>query len=338
MRLAPFLAVALLTGCPSAPVELPQPRPTPAPPPLASVPPSAPPHEPQADAPKAAGLTMTLDGAPIEVKSVLAIDEGDGVVEVEVTNYPLSCEEKLSGYRNPPEGDVSLRLRLRRMLLTDGRRVWAIHGKYMGGTTTESQGAGDPVPSAVVDGAAGATGRIGLDFDWEMLGLDGKPERRLVAKGSTEVLGCGRPEGVTDRPLPAAQPGAFIEIAGLEVPIVGAGILVGDTFTKVVVSADVVKCMEGASWMNDGRPSVSIEMNWDAHGKLYNAIRDGDLIGWGARQQQQVALTADPIAPKSGQKMLEITLGGSTVIDEYPVKLTGKVNAVVCREPEKKKR
>lgn len=285
-------------------------------------------------------LKATLDGKPVAIQSVLAVDRGDGQIEVELRNYLYTCKELAEGFttRASQPTDLSLKLRIGKYLHKDGALGWAIRGRYFhdGGPSTsqtEKEDGGFPFPPGTsIDPAAGKTSDLPLDVTHETIGDDKSPKRTLIVKGTAKVTGCGDSKFKNKDPRPEPQAGE-IEIAGQKLPIVGAGYIVKkDGRRTLEIATHPVKCVEGSDYTADAWADVGLELAWDKT-KLYAVELSGSWIDW-AVNQNSPTLTATPNRAPLGAKEMTVTLGGSTTINGYPVALRGKVKAIVCPTPK----
>jgi hypothetical protein len=319
--------------------------PKPEPPTPEALKPEAPKPKPEAPKPAAQpALTITLDGKPIAIQSVVAVDDGDGRVEILLKNYAYTCKELTEGFtaRSSEPTDVDLKLRAGKFLHPDGKLGWAIRGTYLvgrtaTGTTTsqsEKEHGGDPLPLAIVlDVTAGKTTDVPLELTMKTIGNEASPAQTLMVKGTAKVSGCGDSKFKKTEVL-VPQPGAVIEIAGQALPIVGAGYIEKKDGTRALqLATHPVKCVDGSNYTST-RADVALELAFDKAGKLYAVEREGAWVDW-AINQNAPALTATPSRPPRGAKELVTTLGGSTTIGGYPITLRGKVRATVCATPSK---
>jgi hypothetical protein len=274
-------------------------------------------------------LVVTHDGKRVALQSAIAVDEGNGRIELTLTNFPYTCKERFAGFRNSYPNEVEVKLFINPRLAKDGTLGWGIRGTHFGNISGTKQSGTDPIPSAAIDAADGKTSKLTLDVKEE--GPGDKPET-LTMKGKVEVLGCGAdPSRKAETPL-APQKGAFLEIAGKQLPIAGAAYGKGNSKDEreLILSTGPAACIKGTERGNSHFPDVSVTLSWDK-GKLVRAVIDGTMVeGWGVRQQADIALTATPNAPPAGAKDMAVALGGSTTISGYNVALKGNVKAVVC--------
>lgn len=279
--------------------------------------------KPEATPPAAQpGITVTLDGKPVPIQGALAFDERQGTAVVYLTNYPQTCKDRVSLARSSQETDVEIKLRVGAYVAKDGTKGWALRGTYYGGTSSEKESGGTPLPDAKVDPAAGATFALPLAYDHD----------KLAMKGSVQVTGCGEDPRFKLDPDPTPVGDGTIELAGHTLPIGGAGLIVDrDGYRKLELSTHPVKCVEGSDYTSS-RGDVELELVWDKAGTLIRVERDGRWVDWGVTQTGTIGLTASPNRPAG--KTMTIKLGGSAEVGDYPVKLAGKVTAITCPTPK----
>jgi hypothetical protein len=322
-------------GCSSKPAPEPEPSRPPEPAtPVGSA--ATKPAQPDAgaSAAKLPNLHGTVDGKPIKFDSALAVDEGDGTVELVFASFPYTCKEKLEGFRPTTFPDeVEVRLRVNHRLAKDGTLGWGIRGTYFDSTSSEKQDGTTPLPGAVIDPAAGATSKLTLDLTQKG---PGDTSKALVVKGSAEVIGCGANPKRPPPRLPEPQPGAFIVLAGKKFPIAGAAYIEDRDHTRTLeLATSEVKCVEGSQHVSSHFPDVSIELAWGKQNKLFRAVLGGTWIeDWAANQTGDIKLTAVPNRPAGGAKTMTVKLGGATTIAGYPASLEGTVKVTVCVAPK----
>jgi hypothetical protein len=287
------------------------------------------------------GLTVTVNGKPVIVQSVLASDEGNGQVEITFKNYGYTCKELTEGFttRSSEPTDFEMKFRTGKYLHADGKLGWAIRGAYTvirdePRTSTwqqEKQSGGDPLGDAAIDPAAGTTFELPLAFEMKR---ESDPPRTIVMKGTAKVTGCGDGKFKSKDPPPVPQPGATITIAGQTLPIAGAAYIVKkDGNRELLVSTHAAKCVDGSESLTT-RADVAISLAFDKTGKLYNMVREGSWVEWGIKQGLAPGDPRLTAALKGGAKETLVTLGGSSTIQGYPVALAGKVKAIVCPTPK----
>jgi hypothetical protein len=284
-------------------------------------------------------LRLVVDGAPREIASVIATPEHDGQVEVQITTFPYSCKEWVEGFRDTKfDDEITISLDFHPHLAPDGQRGWALVGGAFQSTTSSAQDGGEPFPGAVLDPSPGGKSTFEIVRDAETLG---DPKRTMHLEGTVEALGCGPLRWKAPPPAPPpVLPGASLTVAGQAIPIGGAMVIAGKTGRQLVLSSSPPTCVEGSGDVDDdhfvsaGFSDVELTLTWS--GKAKDADRGelgGELLGRGAAVHDWAdgRLTATWKKPSKQATTVDVTLGGSTRIGDYPVAWSGTVTAQVCR-------
>lgn len=280
-------------------------------------------------------LVATLDDKPMKAGTAFAKIDGDDI-EVTVANYPLSCEEILSGWHDrKTDDDVRITLLMGPHLTPEGCLGWAIHDTSFLGTGSSAQDGGSPV-SGAADASAGGKAKLGVDVELESM----EPARKAKLSGALDVVGCGAPKdvGSADPPMPG-QAGAHIVIAGQRLPIAGAAFVQGKYGRSLVVGSGKVECIEGSgsisqkSFIASSRSPVVVALEWKPTGDdVSRGALEGEWMGHGASTSSWDGgrLTASPSTAPVGAKTMTIDLGGKAKVGDYGVSLEGHVVANVC--------
>jgi hypothetical protein len=270
----------------------------------------------------------------------MAAPDGDDV-KVQITSFPYSCQEWVDGYRATTyENEVTIDLILARNLAPDGTLGWAIRGTAFQDTTSSAQDGGDPIPGAALDPSAGARSRLDVALDLETLG--DVPQIAHLA-GPIDALGCGPLSwmGSAD-PAPTPLPDVVMKVAGQEVPIGGAALVIGEHGRQLMLASTPVKCIDGRGAVNDHHflaaswADVELELTWNNDdAEPSRAVLGGELLGKGGETSTWDGgrLTATPSTARKGPKQVSVTvkLGGSAKLGDYAVELSGTVIATICR-------
>jgi hypothetical protein len=330
-------AVVFAAACgPSKHGELPVETPVQA---AVDAPASKTPPPPEPDAAPAPALTLTIDGQPVEIGSVIATQDRYGItIQLASSNY--TCQEWVDGYReHAPDDEILISIQLKPNLSPAGEHGWAISGTAFQGTTSSAQDGGDPVPGATLDPSAGGHSHLDVALDLET--LEDVPKRAHLA-GTIDALGCGPLSWAFNdpEPVPAALPGVVLKVAGQEMPVGGAALVVGERGSQLVLASRPVTCVDGSGTVNDHHflsasdSAVELELTWyGASTTPDHAVLGGDLLGKGGETMTfpDGRLTATPSTAGKKAKHVAITLGGATKLGDYPVELSGTVDATICR-------
>ena len=171
------------------------------------------------------------------------------------------------------------------------------------------------------DGTPGQPTTADVDFTQDAAG----EPHKLTVKGTIDAVGCA---AAPKKDVPALPPpmAGTIEIAGVKLPI---------RFAKLDISRDwpsleLYTAGEGCKQVAFApRSDLSVSMSWfdKAKPEVSQVTIDGTILGQFADQtfdKKKLTVTPQPLAPG------ELELSGDIVVGGYPVKLAGKVTAVVC--------
>jgi hypothetical protein len=284
-------------------------------------------------------LTWTIDGQDTEIVSAIATPDGDQV-EIQLTSFPYTCQQWVDGYRDTTyENERTISLILQPNLSPTGELGWAITGTAFQNTTSSAQDGGDPVPGAALDASPGAHSR--LDVALDLATLD-EPPITAHLEGPIDAIGCGPLtwRGNAVETPPPTLPGVTLKVAGKDVPVGGAALVIGDGGRQLMLASTPVQCIDGTGSVNDHHflaasdADVELELTWyGAATEPSQANLGGDLLGKGGStvNWEGGRLTATPSTAKKGAKTVTIALGGKAQLDDYTVELSGEVTATICR-------
>jgi hypothetical protein len=267
-----------------------------------------------------AGLTVTVDGAAVPMTSAVAWKHADGSVRLLVSSAPLVCADVTGDMRVLRDGEVSFQLTAGQALQPDGSRAGQLRSMYFDGMTRQR-----PAPAALTgDGADGQPTTLAVDFEIKgvEMGAD-RPARTLVAKGTVDALGCPAPASKAP-PLPPPMD-ATLEIAGYKLPIRGARYELRGGWRSLELTTGSESCERKGGEVPG---ELGLQMTWFKEGPEVSQIDvTGTLLAQAGDQtfdKAKVTVSPNPGGPG------ELTLAADVTIGGYPVKLAGKVNAVVC--------
>ncbi len=266
-------------------------------------------------------LTVTYDGKPVEMATALAWKRYDGSYEITASSVPVACGEVTGEMRELYDGEVTFDVIAGAQLAADGKlqpviRQWSFDASTHA-DTKPATGTGD--------GAPGQPTTLDLDFTETGVAMHG-PAHQITVKGTVDALGCEPPPARKDvPPLPPEQP-ATIEIAGKKLAVRGAVFsMVGDWPSLELTTGGETcdhKAYEAPSdfrvsltWFKKDDPNVS---QVSLGGQLLPNKMDQTF--------DKKKLTVKPVPSGPGQ----VELHGDIKVMDYPVKLEGKVTAVVC--------
>jgi hypothetical protein len=266
-------------------------------------------------------LTVTFDGKPQPMATALAWKRYDGSFELTVSSVPVACGEVTGEMRSLYDGEVTFDVIAGANLAPDGTmkpviRQWS----YDGSTTANPQpatGTGDGTPAQPTT----------LDVEFTQKGVDMHgPGHTITVKGTIDALGCPPPAPKEAAPaLPPEQP-ATIEIAGKKLAVRSAVYsMVGD-WPSLELRTGGESCANKAyevpsefrislTWFKKDDPAVS-----------QVSLGGGLLPNQSDQTFDKKKLTVKPVPSGAGP----VELHGDIKVMDYPVKLDGKVTAVVC--------
>jgi hypothetical protein len=265
-------------------------------------------------------LTVTYDGKPVQMATALAWKRYDGSYEITASSVPVGCGEVTGEMRSLYNNEVTFDVIAGANLGPDGKlqpviRQWSFDASTHA-DTKPATGTGD--------GAPGQSTTLDLDFTEKGVAMSG-PSHEITVKGTVDALGCDAPPKKAAPPLPPEQP-ATIEIAGKKLAVRGATYsMVGDWPSLELTTGGETcehKMYEAASdfrisltWFKKDDPNVS---QVSLGGQLLPNKMDQTF--------DKKKLTVKPVPSGPG----EVELHGDIKVMDYPVKLDGKVTAVVC--------
>jgi len=277
-------------------------------------------HKPTGTPRPQAKLTVTVDGKPVPMATALAWKSWDGQIRLEVSSVPVGCDEVTGDMRRIHDGEVNFHVHIANALQPDGTQKPMLSETWFDGMSRVQLRA--LVPSTG-DGSPGQPTTADVEFESESAG--GEPRKKLVVKGTIDALGCAVEPRKDLPPLPPPMAGT-IEIAGKKLPIRFAKLDVsrewpslelytGGEACKPVAYAPSSELRVYLTWFDKAKPEVS------------QIAIGGSILGDAADQtfdKAKLTVTPMPLAPG------ELEIAGDIVVNNYPVKLAGKVTAVVC--------
>ncbi|MBA3452692.1 MAG: hypothetical protein H0T42_06355 [Deltaproteobacteria bacterium] len=264
-------------------------------------------------------LTVTLDGKPVAMATALAWKTWDGQVRVTVSSVPVSCDEVTGDMRRIHDGEVSFDIQLAHALQPDGTRKPMLAQTYYSGSTT---GMLRVVVPSTGDGTPGQPTTAEVEFEQAAAG---ESKQVIKVKGTIDALGCAVPPRKDVPPLPPPMAGT-IEIAGVKLPVRFAKLDTSRDWPKLELYTGAEACKDVAF---APRSELEVALTWfdKAKPEVGQVTIDGSILGNLADQtfdEKKLTVTPFPLAPG------EIEITGDIVVSNYPVKLAGKVTAVVC--------
>ncbi len=264
-------------------------------------------------------LTVTLDGKPVQMANALAWKTWDGQTRITVSSVAVGCDEVTGDMRRLHDGEVTFDVLLSSALQPDGTQKPMLRETWFGGMT---HGMLKDLIPVTGDGAPGQPITAEVAFETENAG---EPKQKLTVKGTIDALGCAVTPRTDVPPLPPPM-AATIEIAGKKLPIRFAkldtsrdwpslDLYTGGEACKQVPYSPSSELKVSLTWFDKAKPEIS------------QISIGGSMVGDAMDQtfdKTKLTVTPMPLAPGE----LEIT--GDLVVNEFPVKLAGKVTAVVC--------
>lgn len=264
-------------------------------------------------------LHVTVDGKPVEMVTALAWKDRYGDIRITASSVPVGCAEVTGEMRSLYDNEVTFDVTMGMKLQPDGSVKPVVQSTYFEGMTNQTTTA--PVAGGG-DAAPGQPTRLGVDFKTESAA---EPKHVLEVKGMLDAIGCAVPPLASPPPaLPPEMP-ATIEIAGKKLAVRGASLSTVGDWPQLVLTTGGDACSGNAAtgemrveltWFDKAKPAVS---QVSLGGSLLPAAIDQTY------DKKKITVTpAPPTAPG------DVTLEANIQVNGYPVKLAGKVTAVVC--------
>ncbi len=264
-------------------------------------------------------LTVTLDGKPVPMANALAWKTWDGQTRITVSSVAVGCDEVTGEMRRLHDGEVTFDVLLANALQPDGTQKPMLRETWFGGMT---HGMLKDLIPVTGDGSPGQPITADVAFETESAG---QTKQKLTVKGTIDAIGCAV-EPRKDQPALAPPMAGTIEIAGKKLPIRFAkldtsrdwpslALYTGGEACKQVPFSSSSELRVSLTWFDKAKPEVS------------QATIGGTLLGDASDQtfdKKKLTVTPMPLAPG------ELELAGDIVVSGFPVKLAGKVTAVVC--------
>lgn len=267
-------------------------------------------------------LTVTVDGKPVTMATALAWKR-NGQVRVTVSSVPLGCDEVTGNMRRIHDGEVTFDIQIASALGPDGTyKPMLQETYYRGGSRVQIRKAivatGDGTPDQPVTAEVAFTAEAA-----------GANKSSIDVKGTIDALGCAIARSKDPAPVLPPEMPATIEIAGKKLPIRFAKLDVSgnwpslDLYTggeacKHVPFAQDSEMRVSLTWFDKTKPEVS---QVSIGGSILNDAADQTF------DKKKLTITPMPLAPG------ELAIKGDITVTGYPVKLDGKVTAVVCPKP-----
>jgi hypothetical protein len=267
-----------------------------------------------------AKLAVTLDGKTVPMVTALAWKTWDGQIQITASSVPVGCDEVTGEMRRFHDGEVTFDVYLISALQKDGTQKPMLQQTWFaGGSEIQIR---ELVPSTG-DGSPGQPTTAEVAF--EQKSADRAAPKTIIVKGTLDAIGC---PVAARKDLPALPPpmAGTIEIAGKKLPIRFAkldtsrdwpslDLYTGGEACKQVPFSPSSELHVALTWFDKAKPEVS-------QVQIGGSVL-GDAVG---QTFDKKKLKISPMPLAAG----EIELAGDIVINEYPVKLDGKVTAVVC--------
>ena len=264
-------------------------------------------------------LTVTHDGKTVPMATALAWKTWDGQVRITASSVPVGCSDVTGDMRRLHDGEVTFDVQIANALQPDGTQKPMLTETWYSGMT---RGMLKELVPATGDGSPGQPTTVEVAFETDNAG---NPKQHLTVKGTIDALGCVV-EPRKDLPPLAPPMAGTIEIAGKKLPIRFAKLDIsrdwpslelytGGEACKSVAYAPSSELRVYLTWFDKAKPEVS------------QIAIGGSILGDAIDQtfdKTKLAVTPLPLAPG------ELEIAGDIVVNNYPVKLAGKVTAVVC--------
>lgn len=279
-------------------------------------------------------LKVTVDGKALPIHSAYAFWVGPEVVKLELSSVKRGCPRNPT-MRSVAPGEKFFKVWLGRRLDPSGKLGWGILQSYFGGRTRRDTRVG--MVSVVSEPEKGAHdrivgGRVKGTLELDHLG-DARRKRkaqRLHVSGRFNAIVCPLPD-----PLARYQPrdGSMkMSLAGHDFHVVGASVTRHGDMTQVVLSPEMRDCRRAAVFT---RAMLTLILQ---KGKLRRALLRGSWFGTPLRKDYKGAA---PLAVKlahanDGHEL--VTINGKLELGGYPIKLSGRVQALGCTKTKPAKK
>jgi hypothetical protein len=266
-------------------------------------------------------LSVTVDGTPVTMATALAWKTRNGHIRITASSVPVGCDEVTGDMRMMHEGEVTFDVQIGSALAPDGSSVPTLHQTYFsGGNQVQIR---QPIV-ATGDATPGQPVTAEVAFTIESASPDHK--QKLEVKGTLEALGCA--PAAQKEPTPALPPEmpATIEIAGKKLPIRFAKLDLSRDWPSLDLYTGGEACTQ-VPYARDSEFHVSLTWFGKDRTDVSQVSIGGSLLGDAIDQtfdKKKLTVTPMPLAPG------ELTIKGDITVNKYPVRLDGKVTAVVC--------
>jgi hypothetical protein len=265
-------------------------------------------------------LTVTYDGKPLGIATALAFRRPDGTIDITASSVPLGCAEITGDMRTIYDGEVYFNVMTGQSLMPDGKMQPVIKQWSIGSTTTANL-----MPTTGTgDGSPGKSTTVDLDLTGKDSGMRGTPHQ-ITIKGTVDALGCEPPPAKEAVALPPEMP-ATIEIAGKKLPIRSAVFSMSGDWPSLELRTGGETC---ARKSGEKHSEFDVSLTWFKKGdpNVSQVSLGGEILPNKMDQtfdKKKLVVKPTPSGPG------EIEIHGDIKVMDYPVKIDGKVTAVVC--------
>lgn len=259
-------------------------------------------------------LSVTRDGKPVQMTRAFIKRVSPDQWRLMVSDKEGSCEELISGVTNSIPGATHFVTTMRRRLAPDGSQQIFL---------TDLWTAGHPTTATFSTARITTPTDKGTNVEVELAKVTDEDQGKLlVAEGTFIAHGCGdQPPDGAGIPKDTHVSAATITVAGKKLDLAGAT-ATGD---DVVLSTAPKDCSGTWPWAQ-----VTLERRagaWTLSGTWFDKP-------YSAPAKELTAAFGAQGSGKDGPTMA-ITVGGTAVIEGYPVQLDGTIEAIDCPKPKR---
>lgn len=281
-----------------------------------------------ANAPKQLGpspfpeLKVTIGGKPVPIHSIHAYWVGEEAVKIEFSSVVRSCLQD-PRMRTSPRGERYFKIWFGKQLNMKGEAAWAVVQSYFGGGTHRGK-RGKTVTMSATPVRVGKYVRGVLE-----LKQMGKRRRRrkqpaveLVVSGPFKAINCRVPK---QGGFISATGDMTIDVAGTKAKIRGANVHIRGDTTRIELSTDPRSCRRSSGL---GRASLKLFLK-------KNVVQRAVLRGtWFPTRMTEKAAKKHSLVVSVGKpdrNEVGVSIKGAFNIHNYPIALTGKITATLCK-------
>jgi hypothetical protein len=256
-------------------------------------------------------LQVTIDGKPVAMEKAYIKQLPAARYQVYVTNKAASCKQLRDNLFNRVDGEEVLLANIGHRLSPQGKETTIVTDVFIRGSgdvTGESK--------ASVGGSSDEGGRALVSLDYTATG-DG---RTYAVHGRFQAEGCGLDDDDLSGKTKAAHPStAQITVGGKTLGLVAA--------SRSGTARDLVLSTSGKSCAATKPTALIILEHADGQWRL-----EGEWIGktLSLPETKDLVVTAGAKGKSADGPTIELALSGKATIGDYPVVISGSIEALDC--------